>query len=398
MFFFFPYRIERRTTSFPWVTTTLIALNTIVFMGTWLMLREIAPAWGFMWGPRAVFTWFTSTFLHADPFHLGFNMFFLWLFGSFVEDALGHWRYLALYLAGGLAAALTDGLFGVLITPQYANVPSIGASGALAAIMGLFMVRFYKNKVRIAYFFMIWFYPKWGVWRPTGLVAIGLWFLGELWSGMWLTTGTWTGVANWAHIGGLVFGAAAGLMLGAKYDADTEYLTDEATEWAASGAHDIAAGKYGQLVERAPENPEALLGEAKALLGAHGGDLDKGTADLRKAVELLVKSGNPERVLLAWEEVRGLAATAPVDAKTLATIASIAEGRQRPDLASEAYWRVVQEHPGTREAERALFRLSHVYLAAGMNQEARDCWSRFCAMHPDSEWHAFADPAFSLGA
>lgn len=398
MFFFLPYRIERTARRFPWITATLIALNLIVFAATWLDIERAAYAFGFIWGPRAVFTWFTSMFLHTDPFHIGFNMFFLWLFGSFVEDALGSVKYLGLYVAGGLAASVIDGLFGVLVTPQYAGVPSVGASGALAAIMGLFMVRFYKHKVRIAYFVMIWLYPKWGVWRPTGLVAIGLWFLGELWSGLWLATGTFTGVANWAHIGGLVFGAAAGLMIGAKFDADTEYLADEATEWSISGSHDIAAAKYEQLVERTPDDPEALLGEAKALFGSRDGDIGRGVEDLRRAVELLVSRGDQHRVLLAWEELRGLAAGKPIDAKTLVTAASIAESHARPDLASEAYWRVVAEHAGTREAERALFRLAHVYLAAGMHAEARDCWGRFCTAHPHSEWHAFADPSLALGA
>ncbi len=398
MFFFLPYKIERRTSGLPWVTITLIALNVIVFFGTWLQLRTIAPAFGFTWGWSGLYTWFTSMFLHADPLHIGFNMFFLWLFGSFVEDAIGPVRYAALYCAGGLVAGLSHVAVTALFTPQYLSIPAIGASGALAAVMGLFMVRFYKNKVRIAYFFMIWLYPKWGVWKPSSLVAIGVWFLGELWSGVWVAAGYSNGVATWAHIGGLVFGAVVGLALGAKYDADTEYLADEASEYSLSGSHEMAAVKYEQLIERTPDDPEALLGEVRSIFGSHGADTAKGAEDLRRAVELLVKQGRPERVLLAWEELQGPATTVPIDAKTLATIASLAEGRERPDMASAAYWRVVQEYPDSREAERALFRLSHIYLTAGMGTEAQQCWQRFCAEHPHSEWHAFADPALAASA
>lgn len=390
-----PYRIERRSYSQPWLTAVLVTLNSIAFAATWWDLRSVARTFGFTMAPSGVYTWFTSLFLHGDPFHLLFNMYFLWLFGSFVEEVLGTWRYLALFLLGGLAASLVHGVTTVLFVPQMSHVPAIGASGALAAVMGLFMVRFYRHKVRIGYFFLFFVYPRWGVWRASSLMAIGLWFAGELASGLLMLGGSSDGVARWAHIGGLVFGAVAGLALGAKYDADTEYLADEATLYAQTGSHDVAAVKYQELVARTPDDPEALLGEARAVFGSHAEDTSPGAHALRRAVELLVRQSRPERVLLAWEELQGPAAAVAIDPKTLSTIASIAEAHRRPDMASATYWRVVQEHPGTREAERALFRLCHIYLDSGMTPEASQCWGRFRASHPDSEWLAFADARLS---
>lgn len=395
---FVPYRIERKKTRAPWVTFAFILICTFAWSSTvdyWLVISsQTVRDWAFVWGPRATYTWLTSMFLHADVMHLLGNMWYLWLFGCFVEEAIGSVRFAVLYLAGGIVAALTQTVAMAAFAPDSLSTPLVGASGAIAAVMGLFMVRFYRTRVRVFTGPFVLFGRRFGFLNPPAFVAIAVWFGFQLLFGFTSTSS----VAYWAHIGGLVLGMGVGLLTRAKSEADTEIIADEASEWARSGSYAVAAAKFEQLVERRPDDPEALLGEARALFGTFGADKEKGAQDLKRAVEILVGARSPERVVLAWDEMHLDAADAPIDAKTLSTIASLAEARERHDLASEAYWRVVQEHGESREAERALFRLAHVYLAAHMESEAQDCWNRFRTAYPTSEWHAFADPAFGVGA
>ena len=151
-------------------------------------------------------TWYsylTANFLHGGWLHLIGNMWFLWLAGIVLEDAWGRWLYTAVYLAAGIFALLVHAWFNA-----GSNVATLGASGAVAALMGAFLVRFPKVRIR-----MVWF---WGFFRATRFSAeaywlLPLWFVMEVFSGVLF--GTSTGVAHMAHVGGFVFGAAAALAI-----------------------------------------------------------------------------------------------------------------------------------------------------------------------------------------
>jgi len=145
---------------------------------------------------------FESMFLHAGWLHIGGNMLYLWIFGNNVEDRLGRFRYLVFYLAGGLAAAGLELAFG----PNSA-VPNLGASGAIAAVLGSYLVLFPRAQVRTLLFGFI----------PTTFraeIVLGLWFIMQLFDGVGgLGTHVNGGVAYWAHVGGFVFGVLATLAL-----------------------------------------------------------------------------------------------------------------------------------------------------------------------------------------
>jgi membrane associated rhomboid family serine protease len=144
---------------------------------------------------------FTSMFLHSDLLHLGTNMLYFWIFGNNVEDVLGHFRFLLFYLVCGLIAACAQILMGVR-----SPIPMIGASGAIAGVLGGYYVKFPHARVQCFVFLLIFFTV---VWLPAGLMLL-LWFLLQVLYGL-QSGGPYAGqggVAFFAHIGGFVAGMA----------------------------------------------------------------------------------------------------------------------------------------------------------------------------------------------
>jgi membrane associated rhomboid family serine protease len=147
-------------------------------------------------------TLFTSIFMHGGVAHLVGNMLYLWIFGDNVEEVLGHVRYVLVYLACGLAASLAH----IALAPD-SLIPTLGASGAIAGVMGMYLIWFPHNQVRVLVLRTIT--------RMPALLVIGLWIVMQLVLGMGelSTVGQQGGVAYAAHIGG----AAAGIVFGAVY-------------------------------------------------------------------------------------------------------------------------------------------------------------------------------------
>ena len=138
----------------------------------------------------------TSLFLHGSLLHLAMNMLFLGIFGDTVEDRLGHWRFLLFYLGGGLFASVTH----VLIYFQ-SDAPIIGASGAISAVLGAYMLLFPRSVVITFIFFPPFLFPL------PAVVFLGVWFISQLFSGFGAMFQASGGIAWWAHIGGFLFGA-----------------------------------------------------------------------------------------------------------------------------------------------------------------------------------------------
>jgi membrane associated rhomboid family serine protease len=147
---------------------------------------------------------FVAMFLHGGWLHIAGNMLFLWVFGNNVEDRLGRLVFIGFYLLGGLAAMLLE-----LAFDAGSTLPTVGASGAIAAVLGAYLVLFPRARVTtlVIFFFITW------IQLPAAVVLIG-WFVLQLFSGVGqLGTDVSGGVAYWAHIGGFAFGAAVTWML-----------------------------------------------------------------------------------------------------------------------------------------------------------------------------------------
>jgi membrane associated rhomboid family serine protease len=228
-----PYRDSLRSRTFPIVNYALIAINIIVFVYE-LSLQTQAVSLGFrrlgfgneldvwisQWGvvpcrlaescpPRAVVLesgagneWInliTSQFIHGGISHILGNMLFLWIFGDNVEDAMGHVRYLLFYLLGGVIAGLAQ-----IAVDANGTIPSVGASGAIAAVLGAYLVTY--PRASVAVLIPIWIIP-W-LTRVPAILMMGFWFLTQLISvgAMANARGGGGGVAYWAHIGGFLAG------------------------------------------------------------------------------------------------------------------------------------------------------------------------------------------------
>lgn len=201
----FPIRDHNPSQKVPYVTYALMAANILVFIVFLLpnqtderALLGIYRSWALI--PAAMDaapeTLLTSIFLHGGFMHLAGNMLFLWIYGDNMEEELGHLPYLAFYLAAGIAAGLVH-----VASDPGSVIPTVGASGAIAGVMGGYLLLFPKAKVDVLFIFIIIFriipIPAW--------IVLGLWMVFQFAGGFTALSGQ-GGVAYWAHIGGFLAG------------------------------------------------------------------------------------------------------------------------------------------------------------------------------------------------
>ncbi len=224
-----PLKDENPVTITPYVTYILIAINIVVF-GYELSLnpqqlnvffhlfaivpRELTDNFNGITVNQPIpeiLTLFTSQFLHASFAHVGFNMLFLWIFGNNIEEQLGRSKFLVFYLACGVLAGLSQWFFSSL-----SDIPSLGASGAIAGVMGAYILKFPAARI-VTLVPLGFFFPTF---RIPAIYFLGFWFLEQAFNGLasleapasvGMESG---GVAYWAHAGGFVFGAILAPMLG----------------------------------------------------------------------------------------------------------------------------------------------------------------------------------------
>lgn len=198
---FFPYEDMNKRDHFPIITVSLIITNTIIFIWSLTNFRGIINTYGFIASAPEIASVFISMFLHGGFAHLLGNMWYLWLFGDNVEDRLGKINYIALYLTAGMAAIFIQ----YMIYPS-ADIPTIGASGAISGLLGAYIVLFPKVKIKtIGPFFQIF--------RVKAMYLIALWFILQIAFGaLSLIGGSASNIAFFAHVGGFIPGLAAGLI------------------------------------------------------------------------------------------------------------------------------------------------------------------------------------------
>ncbi|MBC7805388.1 MAG: rhomboid family intramembrane serine protease [Akkermansiaceae bacterium] len=247
-----PLRDENPVRITPWLTYLLIVVNVIVFlmeefggigaterglvgpMAGWTMIpAEITtgqdiPTNGVSLRPFYL-TLFTSMFMHGGWLHLGGNMLYLWIFGNNIEDTLGRGRYLFFYLLSGLAASAAQ----IAIGPD-SVIPNLGASGAIAGVLGAYLILFPTARVDSLIFLAIFFTKI----RVPAFILLGFWIVSQFFSqflgSLTMRDGGSGGVAYMAHIGGFIAGMVLIKLFGAKpprrneygaYDAGNDYRT-----------------------------------------------------------------------------------------------------------------------------------------------------------------------------
>jgi len=196
---------SRQPARSPVVTRGIIVVNVLVFLlelaGGEPFIKQWSVIPADIAAGRHLITILTAMFMHAGWMHIIGNMVFLWAFGPEIEEAMGRLRYLIFYLASGLAASLAQ----VAAMPS-STVPNLGASGAIAGVMGAFLITYPRDQIRTLVLFG-WFARI--TFIPAALL-IGLWFVIQLFSEVGAVANVQSGgVAYMAHVGGFVFGAIA---------------------------------------------------------------------------------------------------------------------------------------------------------------------------------------------
>jgi len=194
---------SRRPARVPVVTALIILVNVVVFVlelmrGDAFVMRWSAVPAQIVSGHHWI-TILTAMFMHGSWSHIIGNMIFLWAFAPEIEDAMGRGRYLVFYLVGGVVAMLAQ-----VLTNPHSTVPNLGASGAIAAVMGAFLVTYPRDQIRTLLFIFVFARVRF---IPAALL-IGFWFLTQLFHAGAVADVQTGGVAYLAHVGGFIFGAA----------------------------------------------------------------------------------------------------------------------------------------------------------------------------------------------
>ncbi|MCI0341156.1 MAG: rhomboid family intramembrane serine protease [Planctomycetales bacterium] len=200
-----PIGDENPTERWPYVNWSLIGLNVLAFLLTAGSLEAVIKDYAFVPARPQPVDVITSMFLHGGFGHLLGNMLFLWIFGDNVEDKLGRVWYPVFYIGCGVAAAVAH-----FAMHHGSSVPVVGASGAVAGVLGMYAVLFPNHQIKIFYFFA-WFW--WGTFFISAKWALGIWFAGQALMTALLERAGVGGVAYLAHIGGFVVGAGLGFLL-----------------------------------------------------------------------------------------------------------------------------------------------------------------------------------------
>lgn len=209
----FPIKDDRSSGIFPLINILIIAVAAIVLLVEFaspnldvlLSVWALVPAKINFVNPQTLYPFVTAMFLHGGFMHFFSNMWFLWIFGDNVEGALGKAGYLLFYIFGGLIAGVTQYM---LMIGQ--DVPILGASGAIAAVLGFYLIVFPYNSIRT----LVFLFATINVINLPSKVVLVLWFVTQLFNGTasLANTASSGGVAWWAHVGGFVFGVAIGTL------------------------------------------------------------------------------------------------------------------------------------------------------------------------------------------
>ncbi|HDQ44750.1 MAG TPA: rhomboid family intramembrane serine protease [bacterium] len=271
--------------------------------------------WGYIPASPQISRMLTSLFVHGGFMHVFFNMLFLWIVGCNIEDDWKWARFLVFYLASGIAACLIHTSFSAGST-----VPLIGASGAVAGVMGAFLIHHYNIKIRFWYFIWLLIRVRVGTFTVAAYVVLPFWFLQEL---FYARQGFATGTAHWAHVGGFAFGGlfaivtkyldrgesepGSGSVSAVESQPESSLRQDFAAVTAAAGTESAAMEevlRLETLLRKTPEDGTARL-EMARLVYRRGFQGDA-MIHYNRALETLFETEDVEGALNVFKEVKGL--------------------------------------------------------------------------------------------
>ena len=394
-----PIGDENPSSRTPVVTYGLICLNVLVFLAANIfgsssfggLPGRVALEFGLVPNQAVWYTFLTSMFLHGNIMHIVGNMLFLWIAGDNVEDKLGHLPFLAFYLISGLFA---DGAY-MLFTRGAGHIPLIGASGAIAGLLGAYMVFFPKARIRIFY----WFFIIVGVLRVESRWVLGLWIVSNLFNWLVVASSYITGVAYAAHVGGFAVGVGVA-MLAKKRLREGARVTrmDEHTGFAPRGA--TRRQSRASPTRRPPSRPVPPTIDVKPARSAgqefvssrmkteRGGE---GFFGAEEAIAENVKEGRIGAAIDRYQDYLRMRHAKPLPGWAQIEISSEMFRKGDFEAALKAYRRYLAHYPGGPDAAEAKFRLG-IILSRHRNEyfRAREYLLQATMEHPNPEIVAYS--------
>jgi membrane associated rhomboid family serine protease len=317
----------------------------------------------------------TSMFFHGGWIHLLGNMLFLFVTGPFVEDAFGRVLFPALYFVSGFAALATH----AAKFPE-SDVPLIGASGAIAGVMGAFLVRYAARRIRMLFMPLFPFPRPRFTFGVPAFVILPLWFGEQFWYAR--EGGADSGVAFWAHVGGFVFGAAFAAVVRAArieqkwiHPSIEKGLTleqnprlERALEARVRGDLGIARRQIAAVLAAEPANPDAWREGYE--IARQAGDQGEMGRSASRLIELYARADERDLLVELLHDVSATVA-APVPARVFLVAGSYLEKKGAWDLALETYGRLLSRQPHDPGVVRALIRRGEIFRQIGEAEAAR---------------------------
>ncbi|MCS7253224.1 MAG: rhomboid family intramembrane serine protease [Armatimonadota bacterium] len=301
MFLIAPIGTSAKLRRTPIITYLFIGINVLVyflelvvyFTGYNNALQRLFYTLGFVPANPKWYALLTSIFVHDAPlpFHILGNMVYLWVFGRHIENVLGSAVYALFYTTSQLGAILMQVIALKLLDPKALLIPQVGASGAIAALLGLFAVRFYHERIELFYAYSVLLYFRYGTVQLPSLAVLSVWFALEILSGVLshFSVGDTT-VGHWAHVGGFLVGVVAAFSFGSLKEAQAESLTIHA-EWLLRCGMFSAAVKYLKRAVRIdPANAFSRFLLSASL--ARVGDVNLAVAHLQAALRYGTRSSS----------------------------------------------------------------------------------------------------------
>ena len=358
---------DQHIRSFDFMTDIQAEMDTVADAYNKLHADSLLDNYAFVPAERRPITYLTSMFMHGGWLHLIGNMWFLWLAGFVLEDAWGRPAYTTLYLIFGIAATQLDAW-----TNSGSIVPSLGASGAIAGLMGAFLVRFPKLEIDMAWIFWFGLRPRLYRFKMAAYWLLPIWLAQEVLSGV--IFGSADGTAHWAHVGGFIAGAAVALGLKASgweqklneaVESEVSLKADpeiaEATALLDVNDFDGAIAQLTPYFEAHPQSVDAcmLLEQAYFRKGSMPEYFDMAV----RSIDLYVKQGAPAAALQAFDDfVRVNGDREMLSPSTWIAVARAAEAAERHDQALHEYKMLAGAYPEDRQCLQAQLGAAKIYM------------------------------------
>jgi len=382
---------ERRSEIKPWVTYGIIFANFLIFYGFEMNVPQEFISDNLVFLPRkpdffnVPLSALTSIFLHGSNGHLWGNMTFLWVVGSAVERRVGSKRFSWLYLLTGLIGSLVFILVEFIFHGEAGH--ALGASGAIAGIMGIFAVRCYFKS-------MIFPVPILGIFslilpislkiRLNSLVIMALFFLSDLSGGIEQITGESASmIGHWCHLGGMISGMLIAGYLKLGEDAVEERHLEIGIK-ASEAAIGYAGGERSMQIalDRSPDNIDALLGMAR--LKTKFQNTPEGKELYEKSLGLMI-TARPAEVVEVFREYFDKYHAVPPDPRVVSRLAEMLRTKGEIELCISCLERLIEMPETSRQVrEKALFQLATLLEYCSYFEAAQRCFARFVAEYPAS--------------